>query len=132
MVTKVGHAKPMLICTDCGLPVDQRQTSEMARQRLWGALALVAMALISGAMLLLASINESRTAGFLEGSVDKPEKASGEDGQSSESLLLPEPSDLLKPPRMVKRAATPASLAPPEATPSQQDQQQGPSGERQP
>ncbi len=132
MVTKVGHARPMLICTDCGLPVDQRQTSVMARQRLWGALTLVATFLISGSMLLLATIYETRTAGSLEGSLDQAEDRSGEEGRKEEEeRMVLEPSGLVKPPVAVK-AATPASTAPPETTSPQQQKQQAESSEGQP
>ncbi len=131
MVTKVGHAHPMLICTDCGLPVDQRETSVMARQKLWGALALVTMFLISGSMLLLASIYESRTAGFLEESLEKADDRSKEEGNNEEERVLLEPSGLVKPPVAVK-ASTPSSAAPPKATAPQQEKQQADPGEGQP
>ncbi len=131
MVTKVGHARPMLICTDCGQPVDQRETSVMARQRLWGALTLVTMFLISGSMLLLAMIYETRTAGSLEGTLDQAEDRSGEQSRKEEERMLLEPSRLVKPPVAVK-AATPGLSAQPEATPPQQQKQQAESGEGQP
>jgi hypothetical protein len=102
MLTKVGHSHPMLICTDCGLPVDQRESSAMARQRLWGALTLVGLALVSGAMLLLATVYENRTAGSVEGSLDKPEDAVGEEGKKDEERFLMEPSALVKPSAMAK------------------------------
>ncbi|MBM5817874.1 MAG: hypothetical protein FJ083_15220 [Cyanobacteria bacterium K_Offshore_surface_m2_239] len=131
MVTKVGHARPMLICTDCGLPVDQRQTSVMARQRLWGALTLVATFLISGSMLLLATIYDTRTAGSLEGSLDQAEERSGEEGRKEEEGRLLEPSGLVKLPVAVN-AATPASTAQPETTSPQQQKQQAEASEGQP
>jgi hypothetical protein len=97
MITKVGHARPMLICTDCGLPVDQRESIAMARQRFWGALTLMGMALISGAMLLLATIYEYRMAGSMEGSLDRPEDGSEKEGKKDETRILLEPSGLVKP-----------------------------------
>jgi hypothetical protein len=139
MVTKVGHARPMLICTDCGQPVDQRETSVMARQRLWGALALVAMALFSGSMLLLATIYESRTAGSLEDSLDQAEDRSAEERQKDDERVLLEPSDLIKPPLTVKAASpatgpavSPSLTPPPVPTAPQQQNQHTDASERQP
>jgi hypothetical protein len=144
MVTKVGHARPMLICTDCGQPVDLRETSAMARQRLWGALALVVMALFSGSMLLLASIYESRTAGSLEDSLNQAEERSGEERNKEDERMLLDPSNLIKSPGTVKAASTaplptpvPAAspaLAPPPPPPAfpQQRNQQQDASERQP
>ncbi|MEB3194735.1 MAG: hypothetical protein VKO19_06415 [Cyanobacteriota bacterium] len=97
MVTKVGHAHPMLICTDCGLPLDQRESAAAARQRLWGALTLVTMAFVSGSTLLLATIYENRRAGSLEGSLERSEEASGGEDKREKVDLLMEPSTLVKP-----------------------------------
>jgi hypothetical protein len=66
MITKVGRTTPMLICTDCGQPVDQRECAVLKRKRLWGAITLMGMACIGGSMFLLSFVNEIRTAGRLE------------------------------------------------------------------
>lgn len=66
MITKVGRSAPMLICTDCGLPVDQQESAESRRKHVWGYITLVGLASIGGAMFLLASMNEMRTTGQLE------------------------------------------------------------------
>ena len=66
MLTKVGRAAPMLICTDCGLPLDQRESADLKRKRLWGALTLMTMASMGGVLLLMVSMNEWRTAGRLQ------------------------------------------------------------------
>ena len=97
MLTKVGQSQRMLICTDCGQPVDQRESSAMARQRLWGALTLISLTVVSGAMLLLATMYESRNADAVRGSLDKPEDASGEEARKGEETFLLEPSTLVKP-----------------------------------
>ena len=97
MLTKVGQSQRMLICTDCGQPVDQRESSAMARQRLWGALTLISLTVVSGAMLLLATMYESRNADAVRGSLDKPEDASGEEAKKGEETFLLEPSTLVKP-----------------------------------
>jgi hypothetical protein len=131
MLTKVGQARPMLICTDCGLPVDQRESSALARQRLWGALTLVGMAFVSGAMLLLAMMYEWRTTGAQEGSAERTEEASGEGTPKGEERLLLEPSRLLKPQTQASGqeggGPRPSLSAPPTpAATDQKDQQQGP------
>lgn len=77
MLTKVGHASPMLICTDCGLPADQRETADLKRKRLWGALTLLTMACMGGVLLLMVSMNEMRTARRLQ-ITSEGERAKGE------------------------------------------------------
>lgn len=86
MVTKVGRAAPMLICTDCGLPVDQRETAELKRKRLWGAVTLISMACMGGVLLLMVSINEMRTAGQLH-ITPEGEKGSEEHGDEKAGSL---------------------------------------------
>lgn len=93
MVTKVGRSTPMLICSDCGLPVDQRETAVEKRKRLLGAITLVGMAALGGSVLLLASMNEMRTAGRIDGA-DLREDTSREEGGEGEQAL-PEPSGLV-------------------------------------
>lgn len=135
MVTKVGHAHPMLICTDCGQPLDQRETAAMVRQRLWGALMLVTMALVSGAMLLLATIYESRRTGSLEGSLERTEESSGDEAKGEKADVLPEPSHLVKPAaeRTGSGERPPARVSPkPAAAAPQQKKEERHSPERQP
>ncbi|MEB3305203.1 MAG: hypothetical protein VKL58_03200 [Cyanobacteriota bacterium] len=66
MLTKVGRASPMLICTDCGLPVDQRHTADLNRKHFWGGLTLMTLASMGGVLLLMATMNEMRTARRLQ------------------------------------------------------------------
>jgi len=106
MLTKVGQSQQMLICTDCGQPVDQRESAAMARQRLWGALTLMSLTVVSGAMLLLATMYESRNADAVKGSLDKPEDASGEEAKTNEAPFLLEPSTLMKTSAPVKPSAS--------------------------
>jgi hypothetical protein len=98
MLTKVGRTTPMLICTDCGLPVDQRESAALKRKRLWGALTLVCMAVMGGAILLLASINEIRREGGFQ-DAERQTEASSEEGEKDEQRLLLEPSRLVDPQR---------------------------------
>lgn len=78
MVTKVGRTTPMLICSDCALPVDQKESAALKRKRLWGAITLLAMAMVSGLMLLLATFNEIRTDGELSGDAERQGEAANE------------------------------------------------------
>jgi hypothetical protein len=93
MLTKVGRSTPMLICTDCGLPVDHRETAELKRKRLWGALTLMSMACMSGILLLMVSMNELRTAGRLQ-ITSQGESAKG--GRSGESGAYFHPGGVVK------------------------------------
>ncbi|MFM7169925.1 MAG: hypothetical protein ACKOYH_03595 [Cyanobium sp.] len=86
MVTKVGRSAPMLICTDCGLPVDQRETAELKRKRLWGAVTLISMACMGGVLLLMVSINEMRTAGQLHVTPEGEKESKEKGGEKSGSL----------------------------------------------
>lgn len=110
MITKVGRTTPMLICTDCGHPVDQRESAAIKRKRLWGALTLVGMAVLGGAILLLASINEIRREG--EGQDAKRQtEASSEEGEKDEQRVLLEPSRLgdVQPPAADRVKVPPAA-----------------------
>ncbi len=83
----------MLICTDCGLPVDHRETAELKRKRLWGALTLMSMACMSGILLLMVSMNELRTAGRLQ-ITSQGESAKG--GRTGESGAYFHPGGVVK------------------------------------
>jgi hypothetical protein len=112
MLTKVGRATPMLICTDCGRPVDQRETAELKRKRLWGAITLMGMAVLGAATFLLASMNEMRRAATLEGAYERQGEASGEGAGEDRPLL--EPSGLwdLQQPSAVRAGASSAESKP--------------------
>lgn len=144
MVTKVGRSHPMLICSDCGLPVDDRQTSQLARQRLWGALTLVTMAFVSFAMLLLATLYEWRTAGALKDGGEQRGESSGEKEERREERALLEPSGLMgllerpgvteaerRAPHPKAGARTVSVSAKPPATETPQDQEQDPKPQHQ-
>lgn len=134
MLTKVGHARPMLICTDCGLPVDQRHSSALARQRLWGALTLVGLALVSAAMLLLATMYEWRATAAKEGALESTEETSGEGAKEEEGPRVLEPSRLVRPrpAQTGKGERTPVASVSAERTapPTQQQKEQQPPGEQ--
>ena len=101
MLTRVGRTKPMLICTDCGLPIDQRETAILSRQRLWGAVTLVAMAMVGSGMLLLASIKEMRQAKFLDDTSEDQTEESSQAGEKDKRSIFWQSSplvDLTQPP----------------------------------
>jgi hypothetical protein len=94
MIAKVGRTHPMLICTDCGLPMDQRETRALARQRLWNAITLTVMATVGGAMALLATINEARTSRPLDDGWDRKEEGESDARGEKTNPFLLEPSGL--------------------------------------
>lgn len=58
MVTKVGRKGNLLICSDCGVPVENIQGQEQHRQRLYAALALIGLTLVGGMIFVLAAMEE--------------------------------------------------------------------------
>jgi hypothetical protein len=105
MLTKVGRTHPMLICTDCGQPVDQRESASLARKRLWGAFTLVGLTLVSGAVLWLASIEERRLATSPEEASEQRAEAGGEgEARGEERATLMEPSALMRSTRTTAEA----------------------------
>ena len=94
MVTKVGRGGNLLICSDCGVPVENIQGQLQHRQRLYAALALICLTLVGGMIFLLAAMEErlapwATQAGENEGGSEKGE----------ESLRLPEPALLAPDPK---------------------------------
>jgi hypothetical protein len=135
MVTKVGRSRTMLICTDCGLPADQREITLFNRQRLRGALALVAMGGISCLMLVLATLSDSRNAarlaGFRAATDDRSDDRSGEDDNGRNQRWMLEPSGLLPSPLAMKEAKAAPSAPQPKAKASQQEEKKDQAREHQ-
>lgn len=100
MLTKVGRTHPMLICTDCGQPVDQLASSSLARKRIRGALSLLGLAAVGCGVFLLASMEEWRTA-----STPEPEEAAPRDQAEPGAR----PPGLLEPSRLVRPGAEPVA-----------------------
>jgi hypothetical protein len=93
MVTKVGRGGNLLICSDCGVPVEKLQGQLEHRQRLYGALALIGLSLVGGMIFFLAAMEERLApdvtkTGQREGGAEK-----GEKGQRllEPALLAPDP-----------------------------------------
>lgn len=103
MVTKVGRRGNLLICSDCGVPVENLQGQQQHRQRLYAALALICMALVGGMIFLLAAIDER-----LSPWSDQTGQGDGGAGKGEESQRLPEPALLAPDPKPVPSASSPA------------------------
>jgi hypothetical protein len=58
MVTKVGRRGNLLICSDCGVPVENLEGQLQHRQRLYAALALICLTLVGGMVFVLAAMEE--------------------------------------------------------------------------
>ena len=108
----------MLICTDCGLPLDERESQALARQRLGSALTLMVMATVGGAMALLAAMNEIQAARPGQGAGEQKQEEQKEEGR--ENLLmapsgltesLERPSSDVSQPRDVRGAAGGATVS---------------------
>jgi DNA-directed RNA polymerase subunit RPC12/RpoP len=59
IVTKVGRGKAMLICADCGHPVDERQGEARLLQRGIAALIMAMIVGLGGMILFLSASNDS-------------------------------------------------------------------------
>ena len=59
IVTKVGRGRAMLICADCGHPVDDRQSRRRMNQRMVAALLMALIAALGGMVMFLAAANSS-------------------------------------------------------------------------
>ena len=103
MVTKVGGRGNLLICSDCGVPVENLQGQQQHRQRLYAALALLCLTLVGGMVFLLAAMEDrlapwATQTGQIEG-----------DGQNGdESPRLPEPALLAPDPKPTASISSPA------------------------
>ena len=102
MVTKVGGRGNLLICSDCGVPVENLQGQQQHRQRLYAALALLCLTLVGGMVFLLAAMEDrlapwATQTGQIEG-----------DGQNGdESPRLPEPALLAPDPKPTASISSP-------------------------
>ena len=109
MVTKVGGRGNLLICSDCGVPVENLQGQQQHRQRLYAALSLLCLTLVGGMVFLLAAMEErlapwATQTGQSEGG--------GENG--NQSPRLPEPALLAPDPTptaSIRRPALPIKHA---------------------
>ena len=111
MVTMVGRRGNLLICSDCGVAVENIQGQLQHRQRLYAALALIGLTLV-GAMIFVLAAMEERLApmatqtGQRQGGAEK-----GEQSQRlpEPALLAPEP----EPPSSMSSPAVPSKPSSP-------------------
>lgn len=103
MVTKVGRRGQLLICSDCGRPVEKREVQLDNRRRLYGALCLIGLSLAGGMIFFLAAMDERLAPGAFPGG----QRDAGA-GNREEGLRIPEPALLAPEP------AGPKSLVPTE------------------
>ncbi len=96
MVTKVGRGGNLLICSDCGVPVEQRQGQLDIRQRLFGALALIGLTLVGGMIFFLAAMEE-RLASKINQSGQRESggvKGEGDQRLRDPALVAPDPKPI--------------------------------------
>ena len=94
MVTKVGRGGNLLICSDCGVPVEVRQGPLENRQRLSGALTLIGLSLLGGMIFLLAAMEERLAPKAPQTGQRESGGAKGEEDQrlAEPALLAPDPN----------------------------------------
>jgi hypothetical protein len=96
----------MLICVDCGAPVDERETPQNRRQRLVAAATLCGFALAGGLIFTLTELN--RTDGDLE-MVNREQEGGGEGREEPGGAGAA--AGLLDPPLSVRLSAGAAPAA---------------------
>jgi hypothetical protein len=109
MVTKVGRRGNLLICSDCGVPVENIQGQRQHRQRLYASLGLIGLTLLGGMIFVLASMEErlaprAAQTGQRQGGAAKAEQSQRLPGPA---LLAPDP----KPATSISRPAVPSKSA---------------------
>jgi hypothetical protein len=112
MVTKVGRRGHLLICSDCGRPVEKREQQLDNRRRLYGALSLIGLSLAGGMIFFLASMDERLAPGGSPSSERGKGSEANEEGQR-----LPEPA-LLAPEATGTQSMKTKQLLPSQATPT--------------
>lgn len=103
MVTKVGRGGNLLICSDCGVPVESIQGQLQHRQRLYAALALICLTLVGGMIFVLAAMEER-----LAPSATQAGRSEGGSEKGAESPRLPEPALLAPDPKPSPSSSRPA------------------------
>jgi len=96
MVTKVGRGGNLLICSDCGVPVEKRQGRLDTRQRLFGALALIGLTLVGGMIFFLAAMEERLTRKINQSGLQESGAVKGEEDRRlpDPALMAPDPKPI--------------------------------------
>lgn len=105
MVTMVGRRGNLLICCDCGVPVENLQGQLQHRQRLYAALALISLTLVGGMIFLLAAMDDRLAPWATQTGQSEGGTQSGDERQRlpEPALLAPDP----KPTAAISRPALP-------------------------
>jgi len=105
MVTMVGRRGNLLICCDCGVPVENLQGQLQHRQRLYAALALISLTLVGGMIFLLAAMDDRLAPWAIQTGQSEGGTQSGDERQRlpEPALLAPDP----KPTAAISRPALP-------------------------
>jgi len=120
MVTKVGRGGNLLICSDCGVPVEKRQGQLEHRQRLYGALALVGLSLVGTMIFFLASMEERLPPKTIQTGQRESGAEKGEEGQR-----LPDPALLAPDPKPSPATSHPTALSKPTTSEHAKEQDHG-------
>jgi NhaP-type Na+/H+ or K+/H+ antiporter len=72
MVARSGNSTSMLVCADCGWPVDPRTSSEEARKHWTGALLLLLFGLAGVISYFLVMVIESRAPQRQPAAIEQP------------------------------------------------------------
>jgi hypothetical protein len=105
MVTMVGRRGNLLICCDCGVPVENLQGQLQHRQRLYAALALISLTLVGGMIFLLAAMDDRLVPWATQTGQSEGGPQNGDERQRlpEPALLAPDP----KPAAAISRPALP-------------------------
>lgn len=101
----VGRRGNLLICCDCGVPVENLQGQLQHRQRLYAALALISLTLVGGMIFLLAAMDDRLAPWATQTGQSEGGTQSGDERQRlpEPALLAPDP----KPTAAISRPALP-------------------------
>jgi hypothetical protein len=113
MVTMVGRRGNLLICCDCGVPVENLQGQLQHRQRLYAALALISLTLVGGMIFLLAAMDDRLAPWAIQTGQSEGGTQSGNERQRlpEPALLAPDP----KPTAAISRPALPINSVNPKS-----------------
>jgi hypothetical protein len=113
MVTMVGRRGNLLICCDCGVPVENLQGQLQHRQRLYAALALISLTLVGGMIFLLAAMDDRLAPWATQTGQSEGGTQSGDERQRlpEPALLAPDP----KPTAAISRPALPINSVNPKS-----------------
>lgn len=112
----VGRRGNLLICCDCGVPVENLQGQLQHRQRLYAALALISLTLLGGMIFLLAAMDDRLVPWATQAGQSEGGAQNGDERQRlPEPALLapdPKPTAAISPPALPIKSVNPKSVNP--------------------